>query len=103
MRSDTPSKVFSDYLQPYIHKLQEEREDLNQKRLRDDYSPRERTAATKQIEQITKQLVDCEQYAKTLLAFASTRPTMDLDDGVRVNYTRFKDVLIPIKGLEKEE
>lgn len=103
MRSDTPSKVFSDYLQPYIHKLHEEREDLNQKRLRDDYSPRERTAATKQIEQITKQLVDCEQYAKTLLAFASTRPTMDLDDGVRVNYTRFKDVLIPIKGLEKEE
>lgn len=103
MCSDTPSKVFSDYLQPYIHKLQEEREDLNQKRMGEDYSPRERTAATKQIEQLTKQLVDCEQYAKTLLAFASTRPTMDLDDGVRVNYTRFKDVLIPIKGLEKEE
>lgn len=103
MRPDTPSKVFSDYLQPYIHKLQEEREELKQKSLRDDCSPREKTAATKRIEQLTKQLTDCEEYAKTLLAFASTRPRMDLDDGVRVNYTRFKDVLIPIKGLDKEE
>lgn len=103
MRPDTPSKVFSDYLQPYIHKLQEEREELKQKSLRDDCSPREKTTATKRIEQLTKALTDCEDYAKTLLAFASTRPTIDLDDGVRANYTTFKSVLTPIKGLDKEE
>lgn len=103
LRPDTPSKVLNDYLQPYIYKLQEEREELTQKKLREDTTPREQISATKRIEALTKMLLDCEAYAKTLSEFASTRPTMDLDDGVRVNYTRFKEVLIPIKGLEKEE
>jgi len=29
--------------------------------------------------------------------------SIDLDDGVKVNYLKFKEVLVPIKGLEKEE
>ncbi len=100
MRSDTPSKVFSDYLQPYIHKLEAERETLRGELLRADITPREKSTATKRIDTLTKSLLDCEEYAKILLTFASSRPTIDLDDGVKTNYAKFKGIVTKITGLE---
>ena len=100
MRSDTPSKVFSDYLQPYIHRLGEEREQLKERSLREEVSPREKAQIAKRTEQLTKMIADCEEYSKTLLAFASQRPTIDLDDGVKVNYTKFKGIVTKIVGLD---
>ena len=100
MRSDTPSKVFNDYLQPYIHKLEAERHTQQNELLRADITPREKISATKREIDLSKMLLDCEEYAKTLLAFASTRLTIDLDDGVKVNYTKFKGIVTKIVGLE---
>ena len=102
MQADTPSKILSDYLQPYINKMEDDRLNLVEKKLREDITPRERIAITKQHDALIKVLTDCRDYEKTLLTFASTRPTIDLDNGVKVNYTQFKKVLVPIKGLEKE-
>ncbi len=48
-------------------------------------------------------LKDCREYAKTLFSVATQRIEIDLDDGVKVNYQKFKEVLVPIKGLEKDE
>ena len=48
-------------------------------------------------------LKDCKTYEKTLFIVATQKIPLDLDDGVKVNYQKFKDVLVPIKGLEKEE
>ena len=38
-----------------------------------------------------------------LLPLAQQRIELDLDDGVKVNYLKFKGVLVPIAGLEKKE
>ena len=48
-------------------------------------------------------LKDCREYEKTLFTIATQKISIDLDDGVKVNYQKFKEVLVPIKGLEKEE
>ncbi len=103
MRPDTPSKIASDYLQPYLAKLEGEAESLRRESIRTDLIPRDRNRIAKELDELAKAIKDCRAYEKTLLEFASTRTTMDLDDGVRVNYTKFKTVLVPIKGLEKEE
>ena len=46
---------------------------------------------------------DCLDYEKTLFSIATQKISINLDDGVKINYQRFKDVLLPVKGLEKEE
>ena len=48
-------------------------------------------------------LKDCGEYERTLFTIATQKISIDLDNGVKVNYLKFKEVLVPIKGLEKEE
>jgi hypothetical protein len=38
-----------------------------------------------------------------LLPLAQQRIELDLDDGVKVNYLKFKGAVVPIPGLEKGE
>jgi 5'-deoxynucleotidase YfbR-like HD superfamily hydrolase len=71
--------------------------------LREDISAREKTAAIKEIDKLDAMLKDCQEYEKILFIIATQKISIDLDDGVKVNYQKFKDVLVPIKGLEKEE
>ncbi|MEG0950231.1 MAG: BREX-1 system adenine-specific DNA-methyltransferase PglX, partial [Bacteroidales bacterium] len=94
MRPDTPSKIASDYLQPYLVKLEGEAESLRRESIRADLTPRDRNRIAKELDELAKAIKDCRAYEKTLLEFASTRTTMDLDDGVRVNYTKFKTVVV---------
>ena len=46
---------------------------------------------------------ECKTYERTLFTLATQKISMDLDDGVKVNYQKFKEVLVKIPGLEKEE
>jgi len=41
-------------------------------------------------------------FEQRLVAMASRRITIDLDDGVRINYPKFGDLLVKIQGLKKE-
>ncbi|SHF69865.1 Type II restriction/modification system, DNA methylase subunit YeeA [Bacteroides luti] len=100
---DTCSVLLNDYLQPFIAKLESAKQTQTMLSLREDLSPREKVAASKEIDTLQKMIDDCRTYERTLFTLATQKISMDLDDGVKVNYQKFKDVLVPIKGLEKEE
>jgi hypothetical protein len=100
---DTCSVLLNDYLQPFISKLESARQTQTMLSLREDLSPRDKVAASKEIDTLQKMIDDCKTYERTLFTLATQKISMDLDDGVKVNYQKFKEVLIPIKGLEKEE
>jgi type II restriction/modification system DNA methylase subunit YeeA len=100
---DLCSKMLNDYLQAFISKLEAAKQTQTMLSLREDISAREKTAATKDIDKLELMLKDCRDYAKTLFIIATQKISIDLDDGVKVNYQKFKEALVPIKGLEKEE
>lgn len=100
---DLCSKMLNDYLQAFISKLEAAKHTQTMLSLREDLSAREKTAAIKEIDKLELMLKDCREYEKTLFTIATQKISIDLDDGVKVNYQKFKEVLVPIKGLEKEE
>lgn len=100
---DVCSKMLNDYLQAYISKLEAAKQTQTMLSLREDISAREKTLAIKETDKYEAMLKDCRDYAKTLFTTATQKINIDLDDGVKVNYQKFKEVLVPIKGLEKEE
>ncbi len=100
---DLCSKMLNDYLQAFINKLEAAKQTQTMLSLREDLSAREKTAAIKEIDKLELMLKDCRVYEKTLFTIATQKISIDLDDGVKVNYQKFKEVMVPIKGLEKEE
>ena len=100
---DLCSKMLNDYLQAFISKLEAAKQTQTMLSLREDISAREKTVAIKEIDKYEAMLKDCREYEKTLFTIATQKISIDLDDGVKVNYQKFKEVLVPIKGLEKEE
>jgi hypothetical protein len=100
---DLCSKMLNDYLQAFISKLEAAKQTQTMLNLREDISAREKTAALKEIDKLELMLKDCREYEKTLFTIATQKISIDLDDGVKVNYQKFKEVLVPVKGLEKEE
>ena len=100
---DLCSKMLNDYLQAFISKLEAAKQTQTMLSLREDISAREKTIAIKEIDKNEAMLKDCREYEKILFSIATQKISIDLDDGVKVNYQKFKDVLVPIKGLEKEE
>ena len=83
----------------YLHVLQRKYEsEIN--RLANDInseilSTKEKTAAKKRKEKIQKQLAECKQYDQVIAHVAHQRITIDLDDGVKVNYQKFQGVEVP--------
>jgi hypothetical protein len=102
-RPDTISSMLNDYLRVYIGKLESEQQSLNQTSISESASAREQTLATKRIAEIEVMLKDLKIYERTLFDYAAKKIEIDLDDGVKVNYLKFKEILVPIKGLEKDE
>ena len=100
---DLCSKLLNDYLQAFISKLEASMQTLKMFSIREDISVREKTVAIKETDKFEAMLKDCREYEKTLFTIATQKIAIDLDDGVKVNYQKFKEVLVPIKGLEKEE
>ena len=100
---DLCSKMLTDYLQSYIHKMEAAQQNKIAESLREDLPARDKTAATKEADRYSAMIKDCKEYAQTLYAVATKKITIDLDDGVKVNYQKFKEVVVPIKGLEKDE
>lgn len=102
-KPDTVSKLLNDYLRTYISKLESEKQSLNQTSISESATARERTISVKRIAEIDTMLKDLKDYERTLFDVAAKKIEIDLDDGVKINYLKFKDVLVPIKGLDKDE
>jgi hypothetical protein len=101
---DTLNQVLNNYFRPYLQKLEARMAQLGLDQLNDDLPTRERTAARKEAEKITKVLKECQAWEQdALLPLAQQRIELDLDDGVKVNYLKLQDVLAPIPGLAAKE
>ena len=101
---DTLNQVLNNYFRPYLQKLEARLAQLGLDQLNDDLPTRERTAARKEAEKITKVLKECQAWEQdALLPLAQQRIELDLDDGVKVNYLKLQDVLAPIPGLAAKE
>ena len=101
---DTLNQVLNNYFRPYLQKLEAHLAQLGLDQLNDDLPTRERTAARKEAEKITKVLKECQAWEQdALLPLAQQRIPLDLDDGVKVNYLKLQEVLAPIPGLAAKE
>ncbi|MBD2551592.1 BREX-1 system adenine-specific DNA-methyltransferase PglX, partial [Microcystis elabens FACHB-917] len=101
---DTLNQVLNNYFRPYLQKLEARLAQLGLDQLNDDLPTRERTAARKEAEKITKVLKECQAWEQdALLPLAQQRIELDLDDGVKVNYLKLQDVLATIPGLAAKE
>ena len=101
---DTLNLVLNNYFRPYLQKLEARLAQLGLDQLNDDLPARERTAARKEADKISKVLKECQAWEQdALLPLAQQRIELDLDDGVKVNYLKLQDVLAPIPGLAAKE
>ena len=83
----------------YVHELQERyRTQLSM--LRDQIetaAPSDRMKLKKQQEKLTGQLEEINKYEEKVHHLADSMIDIDLDDGVKVNYAKFADILEKIK------
>ena len=101
---DTLNLVLNNYFRPYLQKLEARQAQLGLDQLNDALPARDRTAARKEAEKITKVLKECQAWEQdSLLPLAQQRIELDLDEGVKVNYLKLQDVLAPIPGLAAKE
>ncbi len=78
---DTMNLVLNRYLRPYQEKLRNRLAILAQAQI--SGNPRDKTAARKETDKLTKNLRECEEWERqTLLPLAQARIELDLDDGV---------------------
>ncbi len=97
---DTLNLVLKNFFRPYLKKLEARLAQLGLDQLNDALPARERTAARKEAEKITKVLKECQAWEQdSLLPLAQQRIELDLDDGVKVNYLKLQDVLAPVAPL----
>lgn len=97
---DTLSVILNKYLRPFQSKLEARKSYLEQLSISGSASPREKTAALKEIEKLTGTLEELRVYERDILyPLAAQRIEIDLDDGVKVNYAKFGKALAKIPGL----
>jgi hypothetical protein len=105
MHRYTPSTVgtvLNEYLREYQAKLKSSLE--HHERLAvGGGTPREVAAAQKEADRLRKVLVELDEYERDLYTLASQPISIDLDDGVKVNYPKFGAALKKIPGLEASD
>ena len=103
-RPDTVSVVLNGYLREFRTKLTSRRENLEQVSISTSASPGEKTKAIKEIEQLKKMIAELEDYERDVLyPLATKQLSIDLDDGVKINYPKFGSALRKIVGLDASE
>ena len=97
----TIAKVRTDYLHTLQRKYESEINRLQLVVDSEEYTAKDRTAAKKKIDRISKQIEECREYDQVVAHLANEKISIDLDDGVKVNYAKFQDVkVINSKGKE---
>ena len=101
---DTANLLLNDYVREFIGKLEEKHRQLTSVTLNESARPGDRTKAAKELGKIAKMLKEIRTWEHdVLLPLAQQRLEIDLDDGVKVNYLKFKGALLNIPGLDKGE
>ena len=97
--ANTVSIVLNEYLREFEAKLKAEL--ANQERINmSSQTSREKMRADKEAERIRKILMEISEYERDVLYPLATRQlVIDLDDGVKVNYSKFGSALKNIPGF----
>ena len=92
---DTIARIRTDYVHEQQSRYRTAIADLEQRV--DGASPSERVKLTKQLSKIRDQAEELRVYEEKIHHLADQMIPIDLDDGVKVNYAKFQDVLAKIK------
>lgn len=79
----------------YLHDIQwkyEQEKERLEKYIENSTIASERTKAQKQLDLINKQILECKAYDEVLNHASNMNITLDLDDGVKVNYQKFQNL-----------
>jgi hypothetical protein len=94
----TLARMRAEYVLPLIGKLQTRVESLEADILSAS-STAARTKLNKQLEKLKKQHLELHTFEEKLRHHADMRISLDLDDGVKVNYGKFGDLLAEVKAI----
>jgi len=94
----TLSRMRAEYVVPLTGKIQS-RIDMLEKDAAAASSTAARNKLVKEVEKLKKKHVELLAYDEQLRHHADMRITLDLDDGVKVNYGKFGDLLAEVKAV----
>ena len=94
----TLARLRAEYVVPLTGKIQS-RIEMLQKDAVAASSTAARNKLTKEVENLKKKYVELLAYDEQLRHYADKRITLDLDDGVKVNYGKFGDLLAEVKAV----
>ena len=103
----TLARMRTVHVTPLMGKLQQRINDLDAE-IAASSSSAEKTRKTREMDKLVKQVVELREFDEELRHLADQRIALDLDDGVKVNYARFgnllaaKDKVCPKKKGEDE-
>lgn len=92
---DTVARVRTDYVHEQQERLRTQLDDAQ--KTAQTAEGRQRTNAAKRAQKLEKQLNEVNQYEEIVHHYADMRMEIDLDDGVKVNYAKFGELLTKIK------
>ena len=99
-RPDTASLVLNSYLRPLGKKLEARLDHLRRVEANPESGKAEQARAVREQEKLRKMLQEIRSYERdVLLPLAEASLSIDLDDGVKVNYPKFGKALKSVKGL----
>ncbi|MED1740151.1 BREX-1 system adenine-specific DNA-methyltransferase PglX [Bacillus swezeyi] len=91
----TLSRIRTDYLHDYQNRLDAEKKDLLNL-IEGDSSAKEISSAKKELKSLEKKIDELKAYDELLHHMADMQIEIDLDDGVKVNYEKFKGLVAKI-------
>ena len=99
---DTLNQILNGYLNEYREKLKTIMETLDHFMI--SGSPSEQNKASKEKDKIQLVLLELQEYEREVLyPLATERISIDLDDGVLVNYNKFGNAIAPVAGLNDKK
>jgi type II restriction/modification system DNA methylase subunit YeeA len=94
----TLSRMRMEYVVPLQSRMQARIDNLEQD-IQSSTSSAEQKRFQKQKDKLIKQLDELRRFDENLRYYADQRITLDLDDGVKVNYGKFGDLLAEVKAV----
>jgi len=94
----TLSRMRMEYVVPLQSRMQARIDNLDQD-IHSSTSSAEQKRFQKQKDKLIKQLDELRRFDENLRHYADQRITLDLDDGVKVNYGKFGDLLAEVKAV----
>ena len=99
---DTLNNILNGYLLEYREKLKARTEHLDH--IIETGSSTEQTRAAKEKDRLRSVLLELQEYEREILyPLATERISIDLDDGVLVNYNKFGKAIQEVKGLNDKK